>query len=142
MAAFPPGSDVIGLGEAAQKRFISIYGQILRLLNILTSFDKFAGNEILTPRQHQDYTGRYNDLYNTYKQAREAEKEPINEDVVFEIELIKQVEINVDYILMLVANHREEHGDSNDREHRTEVSRAVKASPSLRNRHDLIEHFV
>jgi len=142
MAAFPPGSDVIGLGEAAQKRFIALFGEILRLLNILTSFDEFAGNEILTPRQHQDYTGRYNDLYNTYKQTREADKEPINEDVVFEIELIKQVEINVDYILMLVAKHREEHGDGNDRELRAEVSRAIDASPSLRNKKDLIEDFV
>src|SRR5690606_17726314 len=64
------------------------------------------------------------------------------DDVVFEIELIKQVEINVDYILMLVARCREQFGDGDDKEIRAEISRAVDASPTLRNKKDLIEAFV
>ena len=81
--------------------------QILRLQNILTSFDEFAGNEILTERQSQDYRSIYLDLYAEFRQDQNAEKESINDDVVFEIELIKQVEINVDYILMLVQKYRD-----------------------------------
>ena len=49
---FPLGQPI--LGEAAQKDFIALYGAILRLQNILTSFDEFAGNEILTSRQGQE----------------------------------------------------------------------------------------
>ena len=62
--------------------------------------------------------------------------------MVFEIELIKQVEINVDYILMLVQKYREERGDGDDKELRSTITRAVDASPSLRNKKDLIEDFV
>lgn len=137
---FPLGQPIIG--ESAQKAFIALFGQILRLQNILTSFDDFAGNEILTDRQGQDYRSVYLDLYAEFKKDASAEKESIIEDVVFEIELIKQVEINVDYILMLVQKYREARGDGEDREIRATISHAIDASPSLRNKKDLVEDFV
>lgn len=135
-------SDTLPVGETAQKEFIALWGAILRLQNILTSFDEFAGNEILTARQNQDYQSRYLDLYREYRSLHTADKELINDDVVFEIELVKQVEINVDYILMLVEKYRAAHGDGDDREIRADISRAVDASPSLRNKKDLVEAFV
>jgi type I restriction enzyme R subunit len=137
---FPLGEQIIG--EAAQKAFIQLFGQILRLENILASFDDFAGHEILTERQSQDYRSIYLDLYAEFRKDKNADKELINDDVVFEIELIKQVEINVDYILMLVQKYRSQHGDGDDKEIRAEISRAVDASPTLRNKKDLIEAFV
>ncbi|KUH70725.1 DEAD/DEAH box helicase [Mycolicibacterium novocastrense] len=137
---FPLGQPIVG--ESAQKAFITLFGQILRLQNILTSFDEFAGNEILTQRQSQDYRSVYLDLYAEFRKAADADKESIIDDVVFEIELIKQVEINVDYILMLVQKYRQAHGEGEDKEIRAEISRAVDASPSLRNKKDLIEDFV
>ena len=130
-------------GEAAQKEFIALFGAILRLQNILTSFDDFAGNEILTERQSQDYRSVYLDLYAEFRQDSDADKESINDDVVFEIELIKQVEINVDYILMLVQKYargpRRRRGQGDPR---ATIQRAVDASPTLRNKKDLIEDFV
>ncbi|RMB79112.1 type I restriction endonuclease subunit R [Rhodococcus sp. SBT000017] len=141
LLAFPLGQPIVG--EAAQKEFIALFGQVLRLENILTSFDDFAGNEILSERQGQDYRSVYLDLYAEFRKDSDADKELINDDVVFEVELIKQVEINVDYILMLVAKFRDEHGgDGADKEIRAEISRAVDASPTLRNKKDLIEDFV
>lgn len=140
LASFPLGAPIIG--ETAQKEFIQLFGQILRLENILTSFDDFAGHELLTERQGQDYRSVYLDLYAEFRKDKSADKEIINDDVVFEIELIKQVEINVDYILMLVQKYRERFGDGQDKEIRAEISRAVDASPSLRNKKDLIEDFV
>ncbi|MDY5785862.1 type I restriction endonuclease subunit R [Corynebacterium sp.] len=140
LATFPPGQMIVG--EQAQKEFIALFGAILRLENILTSFDEFSGNEILTQRQGQDYRSVYLDLHAEFRNREAVEKEPINDDVVFEIELIKQVEINVDYILMLVEKYREQHGDGKDKEIRSEISRAVDASPSLRNKKDLIDAFV
>ncbi|MBN2821665.1 MAG: type I restriction endonuclease subunit R [Coriobacteriia bacterium] len=137
---FPLGVPIVG--EAEQKAFILLFGAILRLQNILTSFDDFSGNEILSARQSQDYRSVYLDLYAEFRRLTEAERESINDDIVFEIELIKQVEINVDYILMLVEKWRASHGDGDDKEIRASISRAVDASPSLRNKKDLIEAFV
>jgi len=137
---YPLGVPIVG--ETAQKEFIVLFGTILRLQNILTSFDDFAGSEMLTERQNQDYRSVYLDLYAEFRGRAEAEREPINDDIVFEIELIKQVEINVDYILMLVEKWRAAHGDGTDVEIRASISRAIDASPSLRNKKDLIEAFV
>jgi type I restriction enzyme R subunit len=140
VAKFPLGAAIVG--EAAQKAFIKLLGAILRLKNILTAFDDFAGNEILSQRDFQDYQSLYLNLYAEFRSASAAEKERINEDLVFEIELIKQVEINVDYILMLVEQYLQARGSGEDKEIRATIERAVNASPSLRNKKDLIERFV
>ncbi|RWZ52518.1 type I restriction endonuclease subunit R [Labedella phragmitis] len=140
LTLFPLGAPITG--ESAQKQFIALFGAILRLQNILTSFDEFTGHEILSARQSQDYRSVYLDLYADFRKDKDADRETINDDVVFEIELIKQVEINVDYILMLVQRYRAERGDGDDKEIRAEITRAVDASPSLRNKKDLIEDFV
>ncbi|GAA1583015.1 type I restriction endonuclease subunit R [Actinoplanes couchii] len=140
LTRYPLGRPIVG--ESAQKQFIVLLGQILRLLNILTAFDEFVGHEILTERQRQDYLSIYLDLYAEYRRERNSEKEQIVEDVVFEIELIRQVEINIDYILMLVQKRREARGDGEDLEIRANISRSIDASPSLRNKKDLIVAFV
>lgn len=137
---FPLGQAITG--EAAQKAFIKLFGSILRLKNILTAFDDFAGNEILSDRDFQDYQSLYLNLYAEFRSKSEAEKETINDDVVFEIELIKQVEINVDYILMLVERYIKAKGTGQDKEIRATIERAINSSPSLRNKKDLIEAFV
>ena len=138
--AYPPGELIVG--EDDQKQFIALFGAILRLRNILTAFDDFTGNEILTARQVQDYQSLYLDLYADWRAVTVADKETINDDVVFEIELIKQVEVNVDYILLLVRQYLEKRGEPGDVEVRATIARAVDASPSLRNKKDLIEAFV
>jgi len=140
VAGFPLGKAIIG--EAAQKAFIKLFGSILRLKNILTAFDDFAGNEILSERNFQDYQSLYLDLYAEFRSTSDADKESINDDVVFEIELIKQVEINVDYILLLVERYLTAKGSGQDKEIRASIERAINASPSLRNKKDLIEQFV
>lgn len=131
-------------GESAIKMFIQLFGSILRLRNILTSFDEFAGNEILSERDYQDYQSLYLDYYGDLRCGADSEKESIIDDVVFEIELVKQVEVNVDYILMLVEQYREERGDGSDREVETlaKIRRAIDSSISLRNKRDLILAFV
>ncbi len=137
---FELGTPIIG--EDAQKQFIRLFGSILRLKNILTSFDDFAGSEILSERDFQDYQSLYLNFYAEFRSASKAEKESINDDVVFEIELIKQVEINVDYILMLVERYIKAKGTGEDKEILATIERAINASPSLRNKKDLIEEFV
>jgi type I restriction enzyme, R subunit len=131
-------------GESATRMFIAVFGSILRLRNILTAFDEFAGNEILSERDYQDYQSIYLDIRAELRRGTDSEKESIIDDVVFEIELVKQVEVNVDYILMLVEQYREERGDGTDREVETlaKIRRAIDSSISLRNKRDLILAFV
>lgn len=137
---FPLGEPLVG--EAVKKEFIKLFGAILRLKNILTAFDDFGGNELLTEREYQDYQSIYLNLYAEFRSDANADKEAINDDIVFEIELIKQTEINVDYILMLVEKYLESKGTGKDKEILATIDRAVNASPSLRNKKDLIEQFV
>ena len=108
-AEFPLAEERI-TGEKAQKKFIALFGAVLRMRNLLTAFDDFEGKEILSERDLQDYLGRYQDLRDEWKKKREnEEKEDITDDVVFELELVKQIEINIDYILILVTKYHDSH---------------------------------
>ena len=128
-------------GEQRQKEFIVLFGAILRMRNLLTSFDEFAGSEILSERDFQDYLGRYQDLRDEWKNRKlGGEKEDITDDIVFEIELIKQIEINIDYILLLVQKYHDSHCD--DKEVLITIRKAVDASPELRSKKALIETFI
>jgi hypothetical protein len=82
----------------------------------------------------QDYQSLYLNLYAEFRSGRDADKESINDDVVFEIELIKQVEINVDYILMLVEQYRDAKGTGEDKEIRAEIDRAINPAPRCATR--------
>ena len=133
---YPLGTDI--LGESAKKDFIVSFGNILRLRNILSSFDNFAGNEILSPIDFQDYTGIYNDLYIEFRPQAQAEN--IDDDIVFEMELVKQIEVNIDYILMLVAKYHK--SNCEDKEVLIAIDRAIKSSIELRSKKELIEGFI
>lgn len=137
LSRFPLGEPMIG--EKNEKDFIVLFGNILRLRNILTAFDKFEGQEIIAPIDLQDYTGTYHDLHEKYK-PRPGEKDSIVEDVVFEMELVKQVEVNIDYILMLVMKYH----DSNceDKEILVSIDKAIKSSLQLRSKKELIDNFI
>jgi type I restriction enzyme R subunit len=128
------------LGEEAQKGFIRLYGAILRLRNILSAFDDFAGNEILPERDFQDYQSVYIDLYQDFKRGADGDKESINDDIVFEMELIRQIEVNIDYILMLVAKYHE--SSCKDKSILATIDKAINSSLELRSKKKLIERFI
>ena len=135
---FPVGERIVG--EQNQKDFIKLYGAILRVRNILVTFDEFAGNEILTERDVQDYHSMYIDLYNDFRKGTEEEKENVNDDLVFEMELIKQIEINIDYVLALIKMYHEDH--TKNRELLLDINKAIDSSVELRNKKDLINQFI
>ena len=129
------------VGEQNQKDFIMLFGAILKMRNLLLSFDDFAGKEMISDRDLQDYLGRYQDLRDEWKRKRESgESTDITDDIVFEIELIKQIEINIDYILMLVKKYHDSHCE--DKEVLVDIRKAVDASPELRSKKQLIENFI
>lgn len=129
------------VGEQSQKEFIALFGAILRMRNLLSSFDEFKGRELISERDLQDYLGRYQDLRDEWREKmKKGEKEDITDDIVFEIELIKQIEINIDYILMLVKKYHDTH--CNDKEILITIQKAIDASPELRSKKELIETFI
>lgn len=135
---FPVGERI--LGEQNQKDFIKLYGGILRVRNILTTFDEFIGNKLLSERDIQDYHSAYIDIYNEFRKATEEAKENINDDLIFEMELIKQVEINIDFVLGLIKKYHEDH--IGNRELLLDINKAIDSSVELRNKKDLINQFI
>lgn len=136
-----PLSEPQIVGEQNQKDFISLFGAILRMRNLLSSFDEFVGKELITEYDMRDYLSRYQDLHDEWKRKREqGESTDIIDDIVFEVELIKQIEINIDYILMLVKKYHDTHCEDN--EMLITITKAIDASPELRSKKELIENFI
>ena len=130
--------DTEPFGEKQEKEFIAIFGSILRVMNILNSFDQFENDKLLTDRQMQDFQSRYLDLYKKYR--RKTDKADIEDDVIFEIELVKQIEVNIDYILNLVQKY---HNDNClDDEATANILKAVDSSVQLRSKKELIAAFL
>lgn len=160
---FPAGEKIEDVRQ--QKEFIILYGKVLQLKNILDSFDEFSEKEILTEREWQEYNALYIDLYEEWKKKyNELKKEKeadnsinidisdlnislqsspdvnIYDEVIFQIELIKQVEMNIDYILNLIKKYKNDNQDNT--ELMTGIEKSIDSSMELRNKKDLILSFV
>ena len=127
------------VGEEAEKQFIRLFGNILKMRNLLSVFDQFEERDMLSERDIQDYTSIYLDLKDKIEKVQK-EKADICDDIVFEMELVKQVEVNIDYILFLVEQYRKSHRQ--DGEIRVSISKAIDSSPDLRDKKELIEQFI
>ena len=135
---YPLGEPIIG--EKKKKEFIRLFGNILRLRNILTCFDEFENDRLLAERDLQDYQSIYIDLYQASPRERDGDKEDINDDIIFEIELIRQIEVNIDYILMLIDKYKDSH--CRDMTILATIDRAINSSIQLRSKKELIESFI
>ncbi len=136
-----PASEHQIIGEKNQKNFIMLFGAVLRMRNLLSCFDEFVGKKGISERDMQDYLSIYEDLRQNWPpKGPEGEKTDITDDIVFEVELVKQIEVNIDYILMLVKQYH----DSNceDKEILVTIQKAVDSSPTLRSKKKLIEAFI
>ena len=135
---FPDGQPVVG--EEAERRFVALFGSLLKSINILSTFDQFEGKKIITDRQLQDYQSNYLDLQEKWRHRKSGDKENINDDLVFETELIRQVEVNIDYILLLVQKYHD--GNCTNKEILVSISKAIGSSIQLRSKKELIENFI
>ena len=135
---FPDGYKP--LGEEEERRFITLFGGLLKSINVLQAFDQFEGQQLLSDGQMQDYQSNYLDLKDKWRKRGKGEKEVVNDDIIFETELIRQVEINIDYILLLVKNYHE--SNCKNKEILVNIAKAVSASMQLRSKKELIEDFV
>ena len=127
-------------GEKAIREFVMLFGAILRMRNLLSAFDDFKGMELISERDFQDYVGRYRDIKESWPPDKGKDSEDISRDVVFEVELLRQIEINIDYILLLVKRYHDTHGQ--DKEILVSIRKAMDASGELRSKKKLIETFI
>ena len=131
------------MGEEAEKDFIRVFGTYVRLNNVLSTFDRFEEEKetFITPAEEQDYRSLYLNLHDKYRNVHDGDKVEINDDLVFEMELIKQVDINIDFIIQLIEQHRAKK-EKDKTELMIQIQKAVGSSPLLRNKSELIEEFV
>jgi type I restriction enzyme R subunit len=135
---YPLGEEIIG--EENERKFIKLFNTILKVRNILQSFDDFKDKELISDYDYQDYQSIYIDLYDKYREQAKADAEDIDDDLEFELELVRSVEVNIDYILMLVSKYYDD--NRQDKEVVVKVTKAIDSSPSLRNKKDLILKFI
>ena len=130
------------LDEELKKKYIKLMGEILRVRNLLSAFDEFDESAKMVDEMHyQDYLGWYNKLYEEFRPTKPGgEKESIKDDVVFEMELVKQVQINISYILKLVQEYHDK--NCQDKEIIVKIQKQIDASPDMREKRDLIMSFI
>lgn len=126
--------------DESKKQFVMLYGAILRMRNVLSTFDQFDGDNLLEVNDLQDYQSYYLDIHNEMRPSEKGQKEDINDDIVFEMELIRQVDINIDYILLLVAKYHE--SNCQNAEILVDIKKAIGGSIELRSKKQLIEDFI
>ncbi|MCQ2257937.1 MAG: HsdR family type I site-specific deoxyribonuclease [Bacteroidaceae bacterium] len=135
---YPLDREIIG--EEAKREFVKTYSYVMSLFNILSTFDAFEDKQILSEQDRQHYASVYIELYHEFKGHRGGDAENVNDDIVFEMELIKQDEISIDRILAIIQEYAKNH--MNDLTVVPSISKAIDASPDLRNKKELIEKFI
>ena len=137
---YPPGQEIIG--EDNKKTFIRAFNGLLKLRNTLSAFDEFEGKEIISHSQMMAYQSMYLEVRDSIIAAQGNDSEEINDDLVFEIELIKQIDINIDYILDLIGNLPNLNDNDGIHDVIVKIDQAVNSSPTLRAKKPLIDAFV
>jgi type I restriction enzyme R subunit len=128
--------------EEAELRFIKAFRNLMRIRNQLVTFADFDFTALaINSQEFEDYKSKYLDLYDKVRTGTAKEKVSILDDVDFEVELIHRDEINVRYILALLAIY---HGVS-DREKekiRKQIADLLGSELELRSKRELILEFI
>lgn len=136
----PMRFDSNTLTNGIKKGFIALWSSILRMKNVLSCFDEFVGKEILSDYEFQTYQSIYLDFYDEFKKEVVAEREYINDDITFEMELVKSVDVDIDYILNLILKYHE--SNMLDKELYVHIIKSIESSTKLRSKKQLIEQFI
>lgn len=114
----------------------------MRVKNVLTTFADFSFDDLeMSEQDFEDYKSKYLDLYDKVRSDRSKEKVSILEDVDFELELIHRDEINVAYILRLLAKYNDANPEEKARINR-QISELLAGDIQLRSKRELILEFI
>lgn len=128
-------------GEKRELAFIQAFRNLMRLKNILESFSDFKWSDLeMSQQQFEDYKSKYLDMYDD-RLPSTPEKVSILDDVDFELELIHKDEINVLYILQLLARYKDADEDDKE-EHKNNIISIMNSQTQLRSKKELIEKFI
>lgn len=128
--------------EEDELEFIKAFRELMRVKNILSSFTEFSFEDLgLEEQLFEDYKSKYLDLYDKVKPANQVEKVSILNDIDFELELIHRDEINVTYILNLLAKLKDASPQEADKQ-RKAILDILAGEVNLRSKRELIERFI
>ena len=140
---FPLPMNPLTFTDEQKCDFVRLFGGLLKMQNLLSAFDEFTDEQrVITDFEEQNYLTWYNDLHEELmKKKRESgDKESIADDLIFEMELVKQIQINIPFILALVQQYHDTNCE--DKTIIAKIQRAIGASPDLRDKRDLIMKFI
>lgn len=143
LLALTPSVDAVdGLyGETQKKHFIELFREVMRTRNVLLSFTDFTyADTALSEQLFEDFKSKYLDLYFETR-GDGPEKDSILNEVDFELELVRRDEINVDYIIRLLARYVEADDDEKHKL-RKQVDDLLGSDEKLRSKRELIERFI
>ena len=124
-----------------KKEFVRLFGGFLKMQNLLGAFDEFTPEmKVISEFDRQDYTTWYNNIHEEIRNHPKGDKESIEDDLVFEMELVKQIQINIPYILQLVREYHEK--NCQDKTIIAKIQKAIDSSPDLRDKKKLIMDFI
>jgi type I restriction enzyme R subunit len=129
--------------EEQQLAFVAAFRELIRLLNVLKTYAEFDWRDLpLTEQQFADYTSKYLDLRESVQRQRAKEKHSILEDIDFELVLVHRDEINVAYILKLLARLKQDENTGKGEAVRKQIAALLGSEVELRSKRELIEKFI
>jgi type I restriction enzyme R subunit len=129
--------------EEEDAQFVQAFRKLLRAMNVLQSYTDFDWEDLqIDEQEYEDYKAKYLDLYQKVKQDSQKEKTSILDDIDFELELIHRDEINVAYILKLLAQLKDTKPSSAAAVQRKAIIDLLGGDIQLRSKRDLIQKFI
>jgi type I restriction enzyme R subunit len=128
--------------EEDELKFIKAFRDLMRIKNILTTFADFDWSDLeMEEQDFEDYKSKYLDLHDKVKSDRQKEKVSILDDVDFELELIHKDDVDVSYILKLLANLKDTNKEEKEKRQK-EILDLLSGEAHLRSKRELIERFI
>jgi type I restriction enzyme R subunit len=122
-------------------QFVQAFRELVRLRNVLKTYTEFTWDDLpMSEQAFADYSSKYQDIRESVKHSKE--KASILNDVDFEVELLHRDEVNVSYILKLLAQQKQTTDTAEKEKQKKQILDMLRGEVELRSKRDLIEKFI